>query len=76
MIKKITGDDCVQCLKTMSKGGTAADIAFLLKTDSRAVATALRKPVKDGRVKTIHCGDVWLYKFIRSTPAKVKGGAA
>ena len=77
MTKKITGDDCVQCLKTLSKGGTAAEIAFLLNTDSRAVATALRKPVKDGRVKWgKFVKGVATYSFLRSTPAKVKGGAA
>jgi hypothetical protein len=79
MTKKITGDDCVQCLKTLSKGGTAAEIAFLLNTDSRAVATALRKPVNDGRVKINYSRGLGMgatYKFVRSTPAKVKGGAA
>ena len=77
MTKKITGDDCVQCLKTLSKGGTAAEIAFLLNTDSRAVATALRKPVNDGRVKWgKFVKGVATYSFVRSTPAKVKGGAA
>jgi hypothetical protein len=77
MTKKITGDDCVKCLKTMSNGSTAADIAFLLNTDSRAVATALRKPVKDGRVKWgKFVRGVATYTFLRSTPAKVKGGAA
>lgn len=79
MTKKITGDDCVQCLKTMPNGGRAADIAFTLGTDSRAVATALRKPVNDGRVKISYdrgLGFGATYKFVRSTPAKAKGGAA
>lgn len=77
MTKKITGDDCVQCLKTMPSGGRAADIAFMLGTDSRAVATALRKPIKDGRVKWgKFVKGVATYTFLRSTPAKVKGGAA
>lgn len=51
MSKKITGDDCVKVLKTMSYGGRAADIGYLLGTNSHAVASALRKAVKDGRVK-------------------------
>jgi hypothetical protein len=79
MTKKITGDDCVRVLKTMTNGGTAADIAFLLKTDSRAVATALRKPVNDDRVKINYnrgSGMGATYTFVRSTPTKVKGGAA
>lgn len=83
MIKKITGDDCVKVLKAMPNGGTAAEIASLLNrasllnTDSRAVATALRKPVNDGRVKWgKFVKGVATYTFLRSTPAKVKGGAA
>lgn len=91
MITKITGEMCVKVLKehkefsliyAADQAITAKDIARALDTDSRAVATALRKPVKDGRVKTVadrkHWSKfgVWCYKFVRSTPAKKKGGAA
>lgn len=46
----ITGDQVVYTLKCIGKAQTAADIATHLGTDSRAVATALRQPVEDGRV--------------------------
>lgn len=60
----------------MRANSFAGDIAFLLKTDSRAVATALRKPVKDGRVWIGNFNGVATYTFLRSTAAKVKGGSA
>jgi len=76
--QKVTAAECVLALKTFSKGGKAKDIAFVLNTDSRNVATALRKPTHDGRVKLgwDKKTGVAVYKYIRSTPAKVKGGAA
>lgn len=47
----ITGDDCVAALAKMGKPSTAKEIAAELGTDSRAVATAMRIPLKDGRVE-------------------------
>lgn len=91
MKTKITGEMCVQALKEHKEFSliygadpaiTAKDIARALDSDSRAVATALRQPVKDGRVKTVanrkHWSKfgVWTYKFVRSTPAKKKGWKA
>ena len=92
MKTKITGEMCVQVLKEALDASktlnalprlTAKEIASVLsistQTDSRAVATALRKPVDDGRVKIRYDRGLGLgasYKFVRSTPAKAKGGAA
>lgn len=88
MKTKITGDMCVQALKEHKEFSliygadpaiTAKEIARALDTDSRAVATALRKPVSDGRVKINYSRGLGLgasYKFVRSTPAKKKGWAS
>jgi hypothetical protein len=46
----ITGDDCVVALKKLGGGVTAKAIAAELGTTSRAVATAMRTPLNDGRV--------------------------
>lgn len=47
----ITGDQVVAVLKQLGTAQTAASIAAnMIGTDSRAVATALRQPVDDGRV--------------------------
>ena len=77
MTKKVTGAECVLALKMLNKSSTAKEIAAVLDTDSRNVATALRMPHEDGRVKWGKwINGVATYKFVRSTPAKVKGGAA
>lgn len=86
MITKITGEMCVNVLKEHKEFSliygadpaiTAKEIARALDTDSRAVATALRKPMKDGRVKWGKwINGVGTYKFVRTTPAKKKGREA
>jgi hypothetical protein len=50
MDAKITCDDAVRALKRIGRSSTASLIACELKTSSRAVATALREAVNDGRV--------------------------
>jgi hypothetical protein len=78
----ITGDECVLMLKRLGHSTTAKGLARCLSstwlvTDSRAVATALRQPVKDGRVTRRYkrpapgeqvCA---FYRFVRLKP---KGG--
>lgn len=77
MIQKITGAECVLALKMLKKSSTAKEVAAVLQSDSRNVATALRKPCKDGRVKWgKFVRGVATYRYLRSTPAKAKGGAA
>lgn len=75
--RKITAQMCVEALKAVGKSIPAKELAdFITRTDSRAVATALRKPVHDGRVKMIYNRKnrgVWTYRFVRMT---AKGGAA
>ena len=72
----VTGEMCVQRLKHHRISMTAKQIAESLGTgDSRAVATALRKPVEDGRVKINYkrgLGFGAYYRFVRLT---AKGGA-
>lgn len=48
---KITAVDAVLELKRLGTATTARELAYYLGTTSRAVATALRGPVKDGRIK-------------------------
>jgi hypothetical protein len=79
--RKITGQMCVEALKAVGKAMTAQEIAeYLTRTDARAVATAIRKPWRDGRIKTVRNREnwkargVWTYKFVRMTAKKA--GAA
>lgn len=66
---KITAEQCVMALKRRNLATTASELAeHIGETDSRAVATALRKPVKDGRVKiryTRGLGFGASYRFVR-----------
>jgi len=67
----ITCEQAVRKLKEIGLSSTARCVAFRLDTDARAVATALRLAVKDGRV-TIHFKKgVGFYRFVRLT-AKTK----
>lgn len=70
----ITGEMCIQRLKHHGVNMTAKELAASLGTgDSRAVATALRKPTKDGRVKWGKwINGVATSRFVRLS---VKGGA-
>ena len=65
---KITAEQCVMALKRRDLRTTARALADYLGTDSRAVATALRKPVKDGRVKIRYTRGLGFgaeYRFVR-----------
>ena len=78
---KITAEQCVVALKKRGLSTTAKDLAeFIGMTDSRAVATALRQPVKDGRVTINYKRGQGLgahYRFKRMTPLQpVSGGVA
>jgi hypothetical protein len=72
--RKITGQMCVEALKAVGKALPAKELAdFITRTDSRAVATALRKPVDDGRVKIMYKRGLGFgahYKFVRMKGAK------
>lgn len=64
----ITSDDAVRAAKGMARACTAREIAeYIGGTDSRAVATALREPTKDGRVTINYRGSVATYRFRRLT---------
>jgi hypothetical protein len=62
----ITADDCVRMLKWLKTAHAASDVAIHLGSTSRAVATALRQPVKDGRVacRFMKTG-IAHYRFVR-----------
>jgi hypothetical protein len=65
---KITANDAVKALKEMKLSTTAKAVALRLGTDARAVATALRLPVKDGRVTISYRKGIGHYRFKRLTP--------
>jgi predicted transcriptional regulator len=70
--KTITAEDCVLALKARKTAHTASDIAGDLGSTSRAVATALRMPVKDGRISARFTKEgVMYYRFVR-LKAKVR----
>lgn len=73
-MKRITAADCVLSLKLHKLSINAAALADIMGADSRAVATALRGPVKDGRVHWHFKKGVAWYRFVRQTAKK--GGAA
>lgn len=70
---KIKCEDVVVALKQIGLTVTANAIAQRLGTDSRAVATAVRAAVNDGRVKITfpkRGGGPAYYRFVRITPVK------
>lgn len=71
-MKKTTAAEAVQALKQHKLSLKAAQLADIMGTDSRAVATALRGPVKDGRVHWHFKKGVAWYRFVRQT-AKAGG---
>ena len=73
-MKRITAADCVLALKLNKRSINAAALADIMGTDSRAVATALRKPTSDGRVSIHYKKGIGWYRFVRMSPKK--GGAA
>lgn len=64
----ITAEDVVRGLKSGKRSMPAKIIGEWLGTDSRAVATALRKPVKDGRVSCTYRRGIAWYRFKRLKP--------
>jgi hypothetical protein len=66
-MNKIKAEDAVLALKKISTSQSAKFVAERLGTDSRAVATALRGPVADGRVGITYRygGGIALYRFKR-----------
>lgn len=67
-MNKITCADAVLELKKLRVTATAKVIAERLNTDSRAVATSLRKAVADGRVSITFRKGIGRYRFKRMTP--------
>jgi hypothetical protein len=71
---KITCEQAVLALKTLKTSSPATTIAAFMKTDSRAVATALRAAVNDGRVSRHYRKPgkgqqrCCFYRFVRLTP--------
>jgi len=63
----IHANDVLLVLKALKKSAKAKDIAEVLGTDSRAVATALRKPTNDGRIACTfkRKQNLCTYRFIR-----------
>ena len=65
----ITAEQCVMALKRRNLRTTAKALAeYIGETDSRAVATALRQPVRDGRVKIRYTRGLGFgaeYRFVR-----------
>ena len=66
----VTAEVCVLALKKHKLSIPAKNLAVLLGTDSRAVATALRKPTHDGRVFWRFKRGIAYYRFVRLTAAK------
>ncbi len=71
---RITAEQCVKALKARNLSTTAKQLAeYMGETDSRAVATALREPVRDGRVKIHYARGIGLvanYRFVRMKAVK------
>jgi hypothetical protein len=67
---KITCADAVLALKKMGVASPAKNIAARLGTDSRAVATALRGAVADGRVTIAYRRGIGSYRFKRLSARK------
>ena len=67
---KVTAEQCVLALKNIGLSVPAKNVAKALNTDSRAVATALRKPTNDGRVSITYRKGIGWYRFIRLSAKK------
>lgn len=79
MRRIISDKDVVQAARAIGKSCTAKDIAaWIGGTDSRAVATAARKPVDDGRITRRYAksANVAQYRFKRLTPHPEKAAGA
>lgn len=64
----VKAEDCVRALKAHALSTTAKSLAQFVGSDSRAVATALRKPTSDGRVSIRFKKGIAFYRFVRLTP--------
>ena len=79
MRRIISDKDVVQAARAIGKSCTAKDIAaWIGGTDSRAVATAARKPVDDGRITRRYAksANIAQYRFKRMTPHPEKAAEA
>ncbi|HEU4376258.1 MAG TPA: hypothetical protein VFS02_22385 [Telluria sp.] len=71
--KGVTAEQTVLALKKLGRSVPATDVAWVLSVDSRAVATALRQPTKDGRVSITYRRGAkgeqrrGFYRFLRLT---------
>lgn len=66
-LAKVTADDCVRAAQAIRTACSAQQIAERLGTSPRAVATAIRSAVKDGRVSIRFPKglNMALYRFVR-----------
>jgi hypothetical protein len=74
VMRKITGGDVVIALKALKRSVSVEEISVQMGgVNTRAIATAARKPTSDGRI-TMHYpkrGSAALYRFVR---LHAKGG--
>jgi len=71
---KVTAEQCVRALKTHGLSSSAKVISQFVDADSRAVATAMRQPVRDGRVTITWKRGIAFYRFKRLKPTdQLKG---
>lgn len=63
--KRITTHDAVRAAKARKTAHPASALASDLGSTSRAVATAMRAAVKDGRVSIRYIGGIAFYRFVR-----------
>jgi hypothetical protein len=70
MDTRVTADAVVRACKALGTAHPAKAIAAKLGTDARAVATAARRPVADGRLRIWYPkgSAVALYRFVRLSP--------
>lgn len=61
----ISSDDVVYACRMLRTSQKATTIARFLGTTTRAVATAARVPIADGRLKTSYKGGLARYRFVR-----------
>lgn len=76
-MKKVTGDDVVLALKALKRSVPIREIsAHLGGAGSRAIATAARGPMSDGRITVRYPrrGSAAVYRFVR-LKAAIKGVA-
>ena len=66
----ISCEDVVLNLKEHKLSTTAKHTAYRMGVGSRAIATALRRATRDGRVSLRFKRGVAWYRFVRMTPKK------